>query len=158
DVFIDESTENLDVLYEQLLELEKKPADKTIIEAIFRAAHTLKGMAATMGFQDLTDLTHNLENVYDGIRYDTISVQSKLIDILFEAVDHLHTIVEDIARGGDGNRNVQDIISYLQDIEAGTVTIDSSQLTSATTPDQTEYLQTITSLDEFEITILNESA
>src|SRR5690625_7974751 len=73
DVFIDESTEHLDVLYNQLVELEKNPTDKQVIEEIFRAAHTIKGMSATMGFEDVAHLTHYIENVFDGIRYDKIA-------------------------------------------------------------------------------------
>lgn len=59
DVFIEESADHLEVLYKQLLELEKHPEEKSIIEEIFRAAHTLKGMAATMGYTDLADVTHH---------------------------------------------------------------------------------------------------
>src|SRR5699024_1512957 len=81
------STEHMDTLYDQLLELEKQPNEKSIIEEIFRAAHTLKGMSATMGFDDLAQLTHKLENIFDGIRYDKIQVQTEMIDHLFHAVD-----------------------------------------------------------------------
>jgi len=159
DVFIDESAEHLDVLYEQLLELENNPQDKTIIEEIFRAAHTLKGMAATMGYNNLADLTHNLENVFDAIRNDHISVQTELIDILFDTVDHLNAIVEDIAEGGKGNQDVSNVISYLQEIEKGSTNLSDTQ-TSDIHKDDAQllaHLQHITSIDEFEITILSEA-
>lgn len=159
DVFIDESTEHLDVLYKQLLELEKHPNNKTIIEEIFRAAHTLKGMAATMGYQQLADLTHHLENIFDGIRYDKISVYTELVDVLFDSVDHLNAIVEDIAGGGEGQRDVSQIISYLEAIENGNEQV-TSPLSTLTEENKTAQvnLQSIKSLDEFEITILNESS
>lgn len=159
DVFIDESTEHLDVLYKQLLELEKHPNNKTIIEEIFRAAHTLKGMAATMGYQQLADLTHHLENIFDGIRYDKISVYTELVDVLFDTVDHLNAIVEDIAGGGEGQRDVSQIISYLEAIENGNEQV-TSPLSTLTEENKTAQvnLQSIKSLDEFEITILNESS
>src|SRR5690554_4106158 len=101
DVFIDESTEHLEMLSKHLLALEKNPTEKAIIGEIFRSAHTLKGMSATMGYSDLANLTHKLENVFDGIRYDKIIVQTEMMDVMFEAVDHLNTMVESIANGGD---------------------------------------------------------
>src|SRR5699024_537660 len=109
-MFVDESMEHLDTLYQQLLELEQNPTDKTIIEEIFRAAHTLKGMSATMNYSDLAHLTHALENVFDGIRYDRIAVHTDIMDHLLGTVDHMNAMVEDIANGGDGARNVEDTI------------------------------------------------
>src|SRR5690625_4415345 len=156
DIFIDESTEHLDVLYRQLLELEKTPEEKEIIEEIFRAAHTLKGMAATMGYQDLTDLTHNLENVFDGIRYDQISVYPKMVDILFETVDHLNAMGEDISSGGEGNRDVAQTVQQLKEIEEGKQIAPSTPVKQKENSPVVEGLQTIQNLDEFELTILNE--
>ncbi len=119
DVFIDESREHLEALYKQLLKLEKSPEDKSIIDEIFRAAHTLKGMSATMGYTDVANLTHKLENIFDGIRYDKIVVRTEMIDILFDAVDQLNAIVEEIGSGGDGKRDVSHIVTYLDQIENG---------------------------------------
>lgn len=159
DVFIDESKEHMDSLYKQLLELEKNPEQKAIIEEIFRAAHTLKGMSATMGYKDLSNLTHKLENVFDGIRYDKIKVQTEMMDIMFEAVDHLNAMVEDIASGGEGNRNISEIIKYLEKVENGNSSIPKKE-ESGNKPEQNQgnSLQAIASLDEFELSILTESA
>jgi two-component system chemotaxis sensor kinase CheA len=65
EVFIEESKEHLQACNEHLLELEKNPNDLTIVNEIFRSAHTLKGMSATMGYEDLASLTHRMENVLD---------------------------------------------------------------------------------------------
>lgn len=151
DIFIDESTEHLDTLYQQLLELEKKPQEKAIIEEIFRAAHTLKGMSATMGYDDLASLTHKLENVFDGIRYDKIKVQTEIMDDLFQAVDQLNAMVGDIADGGDGKQDVSRIVSRLDMIEKGIVVGEVEEPLDMATTDFT--LQ----LDEFQITIIEES-
>ena len=118
-IFIDESNEHLEVLYNQLLDLEKNPGEKAIIEEIFRAAHTLKGMSATMGFNDLANLTHKLENVFDAIKEGKISVNTELMDVLFASVDHLNEMVEDIAQGGDGSRDVSDAVEQLKQLEQG---------------------------------------
>src|SRR5699024_5485888 len=139
DIFIDESTEHLDTLYEQMLELEKKPEEKAIIEEIFRAAHTLKGMSATMGYTDLANLTHKLENVFDGIRYDKIVVQADMMDDLFTATDYLNEMVSDIANGGDGSRDVELIVNRLDQIEKGVVSSNESP-TVVTEKEITDHL------------------
>src|SRR5699024_1818216 len=155
DIFIDESTEHLDTLYQQMLELEKNPEEKSIIEEIFRAAHTLKGMSATMGYDDLANLTHKLENVFDGIRYDKISVQTEMMDFLFHTVDHLNEMVEDIAQGGDGKKDVEDVVAQLDKIEKGEDISTGGQEELAASI--VESSSTELELDEFQLTILSES-
>lgn len=158
DVFIDESTEHLDVLYSQLVELEKKPSEKAIMEEIFRAAHTIKGMSATMGFEDVANLTHYLENVLDGIRYGKITVQASIIDVLFAAVDDLNAMVQDIANGGEGKRDIKQVVTDLENIEKS-VTNDEVAATEVKEESQIESgLEVLESLDEFEIAILHESS
>lgn len=155
-MFVDESMENVDTLYEQLLGLEQEPENKGIIEQIFRAAHTLKGMSATMNYTHLADLTHTLENVFDGIRYDRITVQADMMDSLLETVDHLKAMVEDIANGGDGTRDVTDMVRILEDIDKGNfaTTSNENETNNNITPsvDQDDI-----SLDEFQLAILKES-
>src|SRR5690625_7618092 len=119
DVFIDESTEHLDTIYEQLILLDKNPDEISIIENIFRAAHTIKGMAATMGFDDLANLTHKIEDVFDRIRYGKLQVQTTLVDVLFNAIDQLQAIVGDISNGGTGKLSIEEIINQLEKIEKG---------------------------------------
>lgn len=119
EMFIEESKEHLQACSEHLLELEKNPEDLTIVGEIFRSAHTLKGMAATMGFEDLADLTHKMENILDAIRNSKIKVNAEILDVVFESVDHLEEMVFDIADGGDGKRNVQATVEKLKRIEAG---------------------------------------
>ena len=70
EIFIDESKEHLQSLNEELLVLEKEPENKDTINEIFRAAHSLKGMAGTMGYKRMQNLTHNMENVFSEIRND----------------------------------------------------------------------------------------
>lgn len=154
DIFIDESMEHLDVLYQQLLALEKDPKEKQIIEEIFRAAHTLKGMAATMEFDDLAGLTHKLENIFDGIRDDKIAVQPDMMDTLFHTVDHLNAMVEDIANGGDGKRDVTAVIDQLDRIEKGET--DLQENNTSVESEKKDELSTL-ELDEFQLTILSES-
>src|SRR5690625_1631624 len=111
-------------------------------------------MSATMGFEDVANLTHNLENVLDGIRNDDISVHTQTIDIMFEAVDHLNAMVDNIASGGDGKRNVKQVLEHLEQLETGNqiVSQEVSHNSLATNEEQT-----INKLDQFEMTILDES-
>jgi two-component system, chemotaxis family, sensor kinase CheA len=121
EVFIDESKEHLQAINEQLLELEKAPEDMAIVNEIFRSAHTLKGMSATMGFEDLANLTHQMENVLDGIRNHKITVTPEILDVVFQAVDHLEAMIMAIAAGGDGKRDVKEVVEQLKRIEQGEV-------------------------------------
>ncbi|WP_034760195.1 chemotaxis protein CheA [Rossellomorea vietnamensis] len=119
EVFIEESKENLQTCNEQLLELEKNPEDLTIVNEIFRSAHTLKGMSATMGYEDLANLTHKMENVLDAIRNEKIKVSPEILDVVFKSVDDLEAMVLSIADGGDGKRNVTEVVAMLESIEKG---------------------------------------
>ncbi|MCG3083012.1 MULTISPECIES: chemotaxis protein CheA [unclassified Anoxybacillus] len=148
EVFIDESKEHLQTINEQLLELEKNPDDVAIVNEIFRSAHTLKGMSATMGFEDLANLTHQMENVLDGIRNGKIAVTPELLDVIFRAVDDLEAMVVSISEGGDGKRDVTEVVAQLKQIEKGDV-VAVPQKSNST------YEQTY---DEFEYTILKQSA
>ncbi|SEH73244.1 two-component system, chemotaxis family, sensor kinase CheA [Halobacillus karajensis] len=119
EVFIDESNEHLQSINDQLLSLEKNPGDLTIVNEIFRSAHTLKGMSATMGYQDLSNLTHKMENVLDAVRNEKIRVDENMLDVVFDSVDDLESMVLDISKGGTGERNVEKVVELLQTIENG---------------------------------------
>lgn len=158
EMFIEESKEHLQACSENLLELEKNPEDISIVNEIFRSAHTLKGMSATMGYEDLADLTHKMENVLDAIRNEKIKVTPEILDVVFESVDHLEEMVLDIADGGDGKRNVSETVEKLKKIEAGE---DFSQTSSngsgATEVAATVVAETTLEYDDFEKTVILQS-
>lgn len=108
DIFKAESEEHLQHLNESLLGLEQNPADMEYITTMFRSAHTLKGMSATMGFSTIAELTHEMENLMDMARKCQISVNDTLIDILFECLDTLEALVTTIDNPEEVN------ISHLQ--------------------------------------------
>ncbi|QFK73232.1 chemotaxis protein CheA [Pradoshia sp. D12] len=126
EVFIEESKEHLQTCNELLLELEKNPDDVMIVHEIFRSAHTLKGMSATMGFDDLARLTHQMENVLDEIRNQRIKVNTDILDIVFLAVDDLEAMVLSVADGGNGKRDVSLTIEKLENIVAGQIVMIGS--------------------------------
>jgi two-component system, chemotaxis family, sensor kinase CheA len=119
EVFIEESKEHLQACNEKLLVLEKNPNDLSIVNDIFRSAHTLKGMSATMGYEDLANLTHQMENVLDAIRNGKLSVTPPLLDIVFASVDDLEEMVFSIAEGGDGKKDVTVVVEMLKKLESG---------------------------------------
>ncbi|MFD0587564.1 chemotaxis protein CheA [Paenibacillus sp. GCM10027627] len=115
-MFIDESNDHLQSLNENLLQLESNPEDLSIVQSIFRSAHTLKGMSATMGFEDLAALTHEMENVLDLVRNNKLKMDSFIFDTLFKGLDALEAMVQDIVGGGTGKADVTAIVASLQSI------------------------------------------
>ncbi|PIC75226.1 chemotaxis protein CheA [Sporosarcina sp. P26b] len=160
DMFIEESKEHLQACSEQLLALENDPDDLAIVNEVFRAAHTLKGMSATMGYEDIADLTHKMENVLDAIRNSKISVTTEILDVVFEAVDDLELMVQDIESGGDGKKDVSKLVDTLNRIEAGQPLDLVEDSVSATTEEAPIEVVTSTGVqyDEFELTVISQSA
>lgn len=118
-IFIEEAKEHVQSLNECLLQIEKDPEDKDVLNEIFRVAHTIKGMAGTMGFTKMTKLTHDMENVLHAIRNDEIKVTTDLVDVLFKCLDALENYVNCIVSTGDeGDREYKSVIVALNDILA----------------------------------------
>ena len=158
EMFIEESKEHLQACSEHLLELEKSPHDLAIVGEIFRSAHTLKGMSATMGYEDLADLTHKMENVLDAIRNEKIQVTPEILDVVFESVDHLEEMVMDIASGGDGKRDVSSTVQKLKLIESGEAFTTVTSAVSSEVAVTVEASAGKLSYDSFEQTVLAQSA
>lgn len=159
EVFIEESKEHLQACNEHLLELEKDPENLQIVNEIFRAAHTLKGMSATMGYEDLASLTHQMENVLDAIRNKKIVFSPEILDVIFLAVDDLDAMVESIASGGDGKRNVEEVVEKLVLIEKGLPLNQKNAAEAEVAATATEKAPTRENqYDQFETTVLQQSA
>lgn len=107
EIFIDETDEHLQTLSDCIMELEKDPENMDVINEIFRAAHSLKGMAGTMGFKRMQHLTHDMENVFQEVRSDKIKVNSSMIDLLFKCLDaiegYLNSVKESSSEGTEDN-------------------------------------------------------
>lgn len=119
EIFIDETNGHLQSLSDCIMALEKEPENKETINEIFRAAHSLKGMAGTMGFKRMQRLTHDMENVFQEIRSDKMKVTSGLIDVLFDCLDAIDGYLENIKASSDEGTNENEaIIKELNDILA----------------------------------------
>lgn len=161
DMFIEESKEHLQACNEQLLALENNPDDLGIVNEIFRAAHTLKGMSATMGYEDIADLTHKMENVLDAIRNSKISVTTEILDVVFEAADDLELMVLDIEAGGNGKKDVSVLVDTLNRIEAGEpLDLEENAPIAATTEESATAVVTSSGIhyDDFELTVISQSS
>lgn len=155
-MFIDESNDHLQALNENMMSLEASPEDLSIVQVIFRSAHTLKGMAATMGFEDLASLTHQMENVLDLVRNEKLAMQDFIFDTLFKSLDALESMVQDITGGGDGKADVGAIVASLQAIVRGENPSAQGSApaanAAAAAPSEGRAL-----LDEFQLSVLKQS-
>ena len=120
DIFLDESKEHLQNLNTSVLNLEQDPENPDTISEIFRAAHTLKGMAGTMGYKRMQNLTHDMENVFSEVRDGKLKVNAAMIDVLFRCLDAIEEYVSVISETADeGDNDNEPIIKELNDILAG---------------------------------------
>ena len=120
EIFIDETKEHLQTLSEQLMILEQEPKNEDTINEIFRAAHSLKGMAGTMGYKRMQHLTHMMENALSEIRSGNMSVTEDLVDILFQCLDALEAYLDQICESSDeGTEDNEAIIVRLNNFMSG---------------------------------------
>ncbi|WP_058303950.1 chemotaxis protein CheA [Gorillibacterium timonense] len=153
-MFIDESTEHLQSINEKLLELEQSPDNLDIVNVIFRSAHTLKGMAATMGFEDLASLTHQMENVLDLVRGGKLTVDSFIFDGLFKSTDALEAMLSDIIAGGTGKADVSGIVAVLKSIVSGEY---KEAVGAAAAASEGASGEDAVALDQFQLSVLEQS-
>lgn len=128
EIFIDETKEHLQSLNDQVLIMEQDPENIDTVNEIFRAAHSLKGMAGTMGFKRMQKLTHDLENVFSEIRNGKMSVTPDIVDIVFKCLDALEGYLANIQESADeGTEDNEEIINLLNDALSNSVS-DSEAL------------------------------
>lgn len=121
DMFLDESHEHLQSLNDGLLGLEDNAEDLSVLNEIFRNAHTLKGMSATMGYNKTAELTHEMEDVLDMLRKQQLAVSGDIIDTLFKCIDSLEQMINNIANGDPEDLiDVSDLVAKLSSISKGT--------------------------------------
>ena len=120
DMFLDESHEHLQSLNEGLLSLEENSEDVSVVNDIFRNAHTLKGMSATMGYNKIAELTHEMEDVLDLIRKEQLKLDEDIIDTLFKCLDSLEQMIDSVANGDSEDVvDVSDLVAKLSSISKG---------------------------------------
>ena len=121
DMFLDESHEHLQSLNEGLLRLEENMEEIDAVNDIFRNAHTLKGMSATMGFAKIAELTHEMEDVLDLVRKSQLKLNEDIMDTLFKCLDSLEQMVDSVGNGeAEDVVDVSDLVAKLSSISKGT--------------------------------------
>ncbi len=119
ELFFEETDEYLQTLNDCILELEENPEEKELLDEIFRAAHTLKGMAATMGYKTMTELTHSMENVFELFKNGDLKIRADVITIIFSCLDKLSEIVEDLRAEVEKEYDIRDLLESLDALTFG---------------------------------------
>jgi two-component system, chemotaxis family, sensor kinase CheA len=114
DMFVSEAREHLQSFNESLLALEKSPSSMDVIQEIFRSAHTLKGMSASMGYSDMEKLCHRMENQLDRVRNGQLSFDTGLATLLFQALDTLELMIDRIQSGVDQPMDVAELVAEIE--------------------------------------------
>lgn len=164
-MFLEESSDNLQLLNESLLILENNSEDMEILNQIFRVAHTIKGMAATMGYTKMAELTHKMEDVLSKFREGQLKVTHEVVTVLFNCLDVLESMVSDITDGGDGDLEIEHIVTQLVNIaNSDNGVVDNKEATldmkkeEETTEEEVSNEEIIDlSLDEYDIDTLREA-
>lgn len=147
ELFISESREHLRAMNELIVSLEKEFGNDENIDSLFRSAHSIKGMAASMGYGDIAKLAHKIEDLMDKVRKGIIVFETGVADLLLTGTDHLEAMILDVEQGGTGNRDItvllQNIAGYSPAI-AAVIAPDQARAASlqpASTPQKTEARQ-----------------
>ena len=163
EIFLDETKEHLQNLNTRILELESDPENADTINEIFRAAHSLKGMAGTMGYKRMQNLTHDMENVFSEVRNGTIKVLPDMIDVLFQCLDALEEYTDNIQSSAEeGTNDNEPLIKKLNDILNGgqsatkEETAPAVESTSPAAPAGGNKWDSVT-LDSTQISVLKEA-
>ncbi len=150
-MFLEESREHLQALNQCLLDLENDPSNLSVLDEIFRSAHTLKGMSATMGFTTIAELTHEMENVLDLMRKEQLAASHELIDTIFRCVDTLEQLVENVAASSNETIDIQPLLQMLSSIAKGEAPTAAAPVTAAVAaPVQVAAAQETTPVKETE--------
>lgn len=159
DVFLEESKEHLSNLNQQLLTLEKNPGNQAALNEIFRAIHTLKGMSSTMGYEDLADLTHHMEDVLSDLKEGILQADSQVVDLLFQCLDRVQMTIKQIERTGTAGFNNQDLIKALGNVKADIFTTqDQGEVIAGADTIQIASQSFSFDLNEYDLTVLQEAA
>ena len=167
EIFLDETTEHLQSLNTEILVLEQEPENMDTINEIFRAAHSLKGMAGTMGYKRMQALTHHMENVFSEVRNGSIMVKANMIDILFQCLDALEEYTTNIRESTEeGTNDNEPLIKLLNDVLDEKETEDKKKkeskkddlLVAVEKPSQKEGKKWLSiKLDSTDVLVINEA-
>jgi two-component system chemotaxis sensor kinase CheA len=163
EIFIEESKEHLQNMNQSLLQLEKDPGDTSVLNEIFRAAHTLKGMSGTMGYNGMSKLTHDMEDVLQALRSGEIKATSDLVDLLFKCLDALEKYVDSVVNtGAEGEQDNNHLIEGLKKAKDGDIPSETEKpkaVETAATPavSNGEHPTANFALDQYDVNVINKA-
>ncbi len=162
-MFLEESIDNLQTLNESLLQLEQEPDDIDKLNEIFRVAHTIKGMAATMGFNDMAELTHKMEDVLSQFREGNLRVTQEVVTVLFKCLDTLEQMVNNISEGTDESISIDEIMENLESIAQGKdnnneeKNIEPAKEEIENITDEEEVKESFVEMNEYDINVIKQA-
>ncbi|MCE5284766.1 MAG: chemotaxis protein CheA [Pelosinus sp.] len=158
-MFLEESREHLQALNRCILDLESDPGNLSVLDEIFRSAHTIKGMSATMGFTAVAELTHEMENILDLLRKGTLQATPDIIDTIFKCVDTLEQLIESIGNNEENTVDTAPLIERLKALAKGEAPVSAPKTTqAASAPEQkVQSSQTTLTLTESEVSVIQEA-
>lgn len=139
-IFLAEVDEHLQMLDDGLIRLERGETDPELVQAVFRSAHTIKGMSGMIGHQRMTDLTHAMETVLDGVRKNDIQISSQLVNVCLDAVDHLRLLRDEVSSSQMCDVDVVGLVSSLKGMIEKEEPVSTAQ-TEAVPKDQKQELE-----------------
>ncbi|ENJ9652679.1 chemotaxis protein CheA [Clostridium botulinum] len=157
-MFLEESMDNLQTLNDSLLQLEQEPDDIDKLNEIFRVAHTIKGMAATMGFNEMAELTHKMEDVLSNFREGDLKVTQNVVTVLFKCLDTLEQMVNNISEEVDEKVPIDHIIEELEKAAKGDISSEDQKEESIETTEEnrSEGNSTIP-LNEYDLNVIKQA-
>ncbi|MFU0823701.1 chemotaxis protein CheW [Clostridium sp.] len=154
-MFLEESIDNLQTLNDSLLQLEQEPDNIDKLNEIFRVAHTIKGMAATMGFNEMAELTHKMEDVLSQFREGKLNVTQQVVTVLFKCLDTLEQMVNNISEGLEEVTPIEDIMSSLEAIVQGNE--EKEEVVNAKEEVKTES-ELESKINEYDVNVIKQAA
>jgi len=156
-MFLEESLDNLQTLNESLLDLEQNPDDTDKVNEIFRVAHTIKGMAATMGFNDLAELTHKMEDVLAEFRAGELKVTQDVVTVLFDCLDTLEKMVDNVQEGSDEKIEIDEIMKSLEEIKVRGNSNQEIAPKEADSNNESAAVNTILDINQYDISVIKQA-
>lgn len=141
-IFLQEARQLLDELNQDLVCLEQSPVDAEILHRVLRAAHTLKGSAATVGYRRIGTVAHRMEDVLQRARDEKLPLDANAIDILLGAMDRIDELTKEIAQHGEERREIEDVVTRLESVYAG------ARVSAATEPSRETGLGSVQGISE----------
>lgn len=157
-LFFEESDDHLQQLNDNVLALENDPSNLDLLNEIFRSAHTLKGMAATMGYDVMTELTHKMENILEEFKSGAIQITSDYVSLIFSCLDRLSTLVEDLREDKELRREqIADLLAELETVEGQTAATTQEMVADEESRTSEELNNTFESLEESDLFVIEQA-